>query len=156
MNDDRRDRRTDQTGWRIVRALVTVAVFGLVGPLIAGLVVIGGLALFEFDSPGEDFGAMFVAMTIFGMRLAYTIGAVPAVLVGVFFAVVDFRRRRSGLLLAVVVGLLAGIGWRYVISRWETSPLDNWMIVGSLVSTVVCWRICRRRPAAHISGDAAA
>jgi fructose-specific phosphotransferase system IIC component len=118
-------------------------------------VVIAGLAVFALSDGGKDAWAMFLAVAFNALWVAYLIGVIPALVVGIVFAVIDYRRRRSSFLMALLVGGVAGIVWWYLIAKGQPSDLDNWMIVGSLVATVVCWRICRR-PAERNMGNAAA
>jgi hypothetical protein len=76
-------------------------------------------------------------------------GLVPAALVGLCFAAVDFGRIRSDPWLAVVVGALGGVLWPVPWGEPASalsSPLEVQVFVASIVSTWVCWFASTRRP----------
>ena len=74
-------------------------------------------------------------------------GLVPAALVGLFFAALDYGRVRSDAWLAVVIGALGGMLWP---TPWGepastlSSPLEVQLFIASIVSTLVCWFLSTR------------
>jgi hypothetical protein len=132
----------------VVRALGTVLLFALVGPVIGG-VAFGLLEAGVSVVRNGDFWGVailsLIAMPV-GLSMALVFAAIPAAIVGVFFATVDFARQRSSLGLAIVVGALGGWLWPLV---WELPPSDltsyNPTFIASVVSTVACWFISTRQ-----------
>jgi len=136
------------------RALGTVLFFAVVGPLIGG-VIVGFRDMASVVVRGGDLGVMLYflfALLSVGVPAAYAMGLAPAALVGAFFALVDFGRRRSDPWLAIVVGALGGMLWPVPWGEAPStlsSPLEWHVFVASIVSTWVCWfastRGARRR-----------
>ncbi|MCB1496143.1 MAG: hypothetical protein KDJ86_10185 [Bauldia sp.] len=126
--------------------MFTMLVFAALGPAIGGLVVIATLVFLGFNVTTHDASVWFLSATIWGLWLAYPIGAFPALLVGGIFAVVDYDRQRSTLLAAAFVGLMAGVVW--VLSMGHSpgdSLMSNAIVAGSGIATVCCWWLRRRR-----------
>jgi hypothetical protein len=133
------------------RALGTVLFFAAVGPLIGGAIV-GFRDIATVVAAGRDIGTVLYFLIAFGsvgVPAAYAMGLVPAALVGLFFAAVDYGRVRSDPWLAVVVGALGGILWP---SPWGqpasmlSSPLAVHIFLASVVSTFICWFLSTRQP----------
>jgi hypothetical protein len=131
-------------------ALGTVLFFAVFGPPIGG-VIVGFRDILYVVSADRDFGAILYFVVAFGsvgVPAAYAIGLIPAALVGVFFAAVDYGRVRSDPWLAIVIGALGGMLWP---APWGepastlSSPLEVQIFVASIVSTVVCWFASTRR-----------
>lgn len=126
------------------RALGTVLFFAVVGPLIGGLVV-GFRDILHVVLRGGDLGSILYflfALVSVGVPAAYAMGLVPAALVGAFFALVDFGRRRSAPWLAVVIGALGGMLWPVPWGSGPStlsSPLEVQLLLASIVSTLICW-----------------
>jgi hypothetical protein len=135
-------------GRTVGRFIVTLVIFALVGPIIGGLVTIAGLTLFGMNiwQPGD---AMIVVATmmIYGLWIAYPLGIIPALVVGAVIAVKDiYGGTPFGL--AAVVGLIAGLIWSRVVgndSDWGQTFFTPVLIAASLIATIVCWRLTRRR-----------
>ena len=126
------------------RALATVLLFAVFGPLIGGAIV-GLRDIATVVAGGPDVVTILYFLIAFGsvgVPAAYAMGLVPAALVGLFFAAVDFGRMRSDPWLAVVIGALGGILWP---TPWGepasmlSSPLGVQVFLASIVSTFVCW-----------------
>ena len=126
------------------RAIGTVLFFAAIGPLIGGL-VLGAPDILRLLRDSADLGATFYFILAFasvGLPVAYAMSLVPAAIVGLFFALVDFGRQRSSLWLAVVIGALGGVLWPV---PWDgtasmlASPLERQAFFASVVSTVLCW-----------------
>ncbi len=138
---DTRERRAPRA---LGRALATVLFFAVFGPLIGGIIVAFRDTI-AVVAEGRDLWAILYflfALVSVGVPAAYAMGLVPAAIVGLFFAVVDFGRRRSDAWLAVVIGVLGGILWP---TPWGlppstlSSPLERHLFLASIVSTLVCW-----------------
>jgi hypothetical protein len=136
------------------RALGTVLFFAVCGPLIGGL-ILGFRDMAYVAGEGRDLGRVLYflfALLSVGVPAAYAMGLVPAAIVGLFFAVVDYGRVRSDPWLAVVVGALGGMLWPVPWGSGPSSlssPLEVQLFIASIVSTFVCWyastRGARRR-----------
>ena len=126
------------------RALGTVLFFAVIGPLIGGLVV-GFRDILHVVLRGGDLGSILYflfALVSVGVPAAYAMGLVPAAVGGVFFALVDFGRRRSAPWLAIVVGGLGGMLWPVPWGSGPStlsSPLEVQLFIASIVSTFICW-----------------
>ena len=126
------------------RALGTVLFFAVVGPLIGGL-ILGFRDMAYVAGDGRDLGTILYflfALLSVGVPAAYAMGLVPAAIVGVFFALVDYGRVRSDPWLAVVVGALGGMLWPVPWGSGPStlsSPLEVQIFIASIVSTFVCW-----------------
>jgi hypothetical protein len=136
--------RERQAPQALGRALATVLCFAIFGPLIGGVIVAFRDAI-AVVVEGRDFGDVLYflfALLSVGVPAAYAMGLVPATIVGLVFAAVDFGRRRSDAWLAVVIGALGGILWP---TPWGappstlSSPLERHLFLASIVSTLVCW-----------------
>lgn len=126
------------------RALGTVLFFAVAGPLVGGLVV-GFRDIHDAVAGVSAIGDLLYVLVTFvsvGVPAAYVLAFVPAVIVGIAFAAIDFGRRRSDPWLAVVIGALAGLLWPV---PWGTAPatlssqFERDIFIASIVSTWICW-----------------
>lgn len=131
------------------RALATVLLFAVFGPLIGG-VIVGFRDILYVIGADRDLGTILYFLFAFGsvgVPAAYAMGLVPAALVGLFFAAIDYGRVRSDAWLAVVIGALGGMLWP---TPWGepastlSSPLEVQLFIASIVSTLVCWFLSTR------------
>lgn len=126
------------------RALGTVLFFAIFGPLIGGLIV-GFRDMTYVAADGRDLGTVLYflfALLSVGVPAAYAMGLLPAAIVGLFFALVDYGRVRSDPWLAVVIGALGGMLWPVPWGSGPStlsSPLEVQLLIASIVSTLVCW-----------------
>jgi len=126
------------------RALGTVFFFAVVGPLIGGLIV-GFRDMAYVAGDGRDLGTVLYflfALLSVGVPAAYAMGLLPAAIVGLFFAAVDYGRVRSDPWLAIVIGALGGMLWPVPWGSGPStlsSPLEVQLFIASIVSTLVCW-----------------
>lgn len=126
------------------RALGTVLFFAVFGPLIGGLIV-GFRDMAYVAADGRDVGTVLYflfALLSVGVPAAFAMGLVPAAIVGLFFAAVDYGRVRSDPWLAVVVGALGGMLWPVPWGSGPStlsSPLEVQLFIASIVSTLICW-----------------
>lgn len=126
------------------RAFATVLFFAVGGPLIGGLVT-GFGDILDALTAGGGFGSFLYFMVAFisvGVPAAYAVALVPAALVGVVFAAIDFGRPRSDPWLAVVIGALGGMLWPVPWGSGPStlsSPFEVDILIASIVSTFVCW-----------------
>jgi hypothetical protein len=133
------------------RAIGTVLFFAVCGPLIGG-VIVGLRDIAAVAAAAGDIGVILYFIVAFGsvgVPAAYAMGLVPAALVGLFFAAVDYGRVRSDPWLAVVVGALGGVLWPVPWGEPASalsSPLEVQVFVASIVSTWVCWFASTSRP----------
>lgn len=133
------------------RAVGTVLFFAVFGPLIGGAIV-GFRDIAYVASAERDIGTILYFLIAFGsvgVTAAYAMGLVPAAVVGVFFAAVDFGRVRSDPWLAVVIGALGGMLWPVpwgLPPSTLSSPLEGQVFIASVVSTFVCWFLSTRGP----------
>lgn len=136
--------RAPGVGGRILTAIGKVLVFVLLGPLIGGIVTIVGLVAFGMDigTPG-DAGMVIAAMMLYGLWMAYPIGALPAVIVGAVIAFSDAFWRETTLSFAAMLGLAAGVGWALLFGEAEQELLRILVLVSCLVATVLCWKATR-------------
>jgi len=131
------------------RALLTVLLFGSIGPLLGGLIVSLPDVL-TVIAQARDAGSLFYFLFAFvsvGVPAAYAVGLVPAAIVGAVIAAIDFGERRSDAWIAVVLGALGGMLWPV---PWGSppatlaSPLEVWFLVASIASTWACWFLSTR------------
>jgi hypothetical protein len=133
------------------RAIGTVLFFAVCGPLIGG-VIVGLRDIAAVAAAAGDIGVILYFIVAFGsvgVPAAYAMGLVPAALVGLCFAAVDFGRIRSDPWLAVVIGGLGGVLWPVPWGEPAaalSSPLELQVFVASIISTWVCWFASIRRP----------
>jgi hypothetical protein len=130
------------------RFAFTLLIFALVGPIVGGLVTIAGLTLFGMNiwEPGD---AMMVigVMIIYGLWIAYPLGIVPAVIVGVLIGIKDIYGG-TRFWQAIILGVVAGLVWsRYAGSsaEWGKTFVTPVLVAAALIATIVCWRLTRRR-----------
>ena len=133
------------------RAVATVLFFAVFGPLIGGAIVafadIAGVVAEARDLAGILY--FLVAFGAVAVPAAYAMGFVPAALVGLFFAAVDFGQVRSAPWLAVVIGALGGVLWPAALGQPPatlSSPLEVHILLASIVSTFLCWFLSTRGP----------
>jgi len=131
------------------RALATLLLFAVFGPLVGG-VIVGFRDILTVIAAGRDLGTILYFLVAFGsvgVPAAYAMGLVPAAIVGLFFAALDYGRVRSDAWLAVVIGALGGMLWP---TPWGepastlSSPLEVQLFISSIVSTLVCWFLSTR------------
>jgi len=136
--------RDPGVGGKMLTAIGKVLVFVLLGPLIGGIVTIVGLVAFGMDlaKPG-DAGMVIAAMMLYGLWMAYPIGALPAVIVGAVIAFSDAFWRETTFSFAVMLGLAAGVGWALMFGKAEQELLRILVLVSCLVATVLCWKATR-------------
>jgi hypothetical protein len=136
--------RVSGVGGKILTAIGKVLVFVLLGPLIGGIVTIVGLVAFgmDLDKPG-DAGMVIAAMMLYGLWMAYPIGALPAVIVGAVIAFSDAFWRETTFSFAVMLGLAAGVGWALMFGEAEQEVLRILVLVSCLIATVLCWKATR-------------
>ncbi len=136
--------RDPGVGGKILTAIGKVLVFVVLGPLIGGIVTIVGLVAFGMDlaKPG-DAGMVIAAMMLYGLWMAYPIGALPAVIVGAIIAFSDAFWRETTFSFAVMLGLATGVGWALVFGEAEQELLRILVLVSCLVATVLCWKATR-------------
>jgi hypothetical protein len=129
---------------RLLTAIGKVIVFVLLGPLIGGIITIIGLVAFGMDTgkPG-DAGMVIAAMMLYGLWMAYPIGALPAAIVGAAIAFSDAFWRETTLTFAVLFGLASGVGWSLMFNEAENELLRILVVVSCLVATVLCWKATR-------------
>lgn len=134
-----------------------VALFALLGPLIGGLVVSAYLGFLAATSQLATQGwaeavTVFVTGTLFGtlfgLPIAYAVGIVPAVWVGLAVAIWDWRKRliswRIAILAALVSWLLIAMRAGDIIETDEGTRI--WQIsilLAHLVATGLCWWLAR-------------
>jgi hypothetical protein len=125
-------------------AIGKVLVFVLLGPLIGGIVTIVGLVAFGMDlaKPG-DAGMVIAAMMLYGLWMAYPIGALPAAIVGAVIGLADVFWRETTFSFAVLLGLATGVGWALLFGEAEQELLRILVLVSCLVATVLCWKATR-------------
>lgn len=127
------------------RALGTVLFFAVFGPLIGGVVVGFRDMAYVAAADGRDLGTVLYflfALLSVGVPAAYAMGLLPAAIVGLFFAAVDYGRVRSDPWLAIVIGALGGMLWPVPWGSGPStlsSPLEVQLFIASIVSTLVCW-----------------
>ena len=130
-------------------ALATLLLFAVLGPLVGG-VIVGFRDILTVIAAGRDLGTILYFLVAFGsvgVPAAYAMGLVPAAIVGLFFAALDYGRVRSDAWLAVVIGALGGMLWP---TPWGepastlSSPLEVQLFIASIVSTLVCWFLSTR------------
>lgn len=145
MTDVPDDRAVQTDWWRpVLRLLLTVVIFALVGPLVGGGITIAGYLIFGFHitAPGAAGWALLFAM-VYGLWLAYPIGLIPAAGSGAIIAVRD-RFGGSSLSEAALIGGGIGLLWALFVTAKNYGNLFTVLvIVGSLVASVVCWRLTR-------------
>ncbi|WP_421726397.1 hypothetical protein [Bauldia sp.] len=138
----------------VVRAVVTPIVFVVLGPVFCLGYILLYIGLQIIFAQGEDWPLLIPLAMIFPIALwpALLIGALPAGIAGIFFAVLDFGRRRSSFWLAVVVGAVAGFTWwRFLGATVDDWTVDGWSIgnpatfLGCIGATVTCWYSCLPR-----------
>jgi hypothetical protein len=131
-------------GSRLLMAIGKTIVFVLLGPLIGGIITIVGLVVFgmEVDKPG-DAGMVIAAMMLYGLWMAYPIGALPAATVGAVIGFSDAFWRETTFLSAAVLGLASGVAWSLTFSDAENELLRILVVVSSLVATLLCWQATR-------------
>ncbi len=153
--------KDDMTGARpgksTGRFIGIVALFALLGPLIGGLVVsayLGFLAATpQLASHGWAYAVMvFLTATSFGMMfglpIAYALGIVPAVWVGLAVAIWNWRKGLISWRVAIGAAL---VSWLLVAMRagdiietdegtriWQIS-----ILLAHLVATGLCWWLAR-------------
>ena len=129
---------------KILMAIGKVLVFVLLGPLLGGIVTIVGLVAFGMDlaKPG-DAGMVIAAMMLYGLWMAYPIGALPAAIVGAVIGFADVFWRETTFSFAVLLGLATGVGWALLFGEAEQELLRILVLVSCLVATVLCWKATR-------------
>jgi hypothetical protein len=129
---------------KILIAIGKVLVFVLLGPLVGGIVTIVGLVAFGMDlaKPG-DAGMVIAAMMLYGLWMAYPIGALPAAIVGAVIGFADVFWRETTFSFAVLLGLATGVGWALLFGEAEQELLRILVLASCLVATVLCWKATR-------------
>ena len=129
---------------RIVRAVLTVAVFALLGPVAGAAVTIAGFVLFGFGPISfSDAGLAMLGLTAYGLWVAYPIGILPAAGVGAVVALLDAFWRETDLLIALVIGIAGGVIWALVAAKGENRLFDSLVIASCIVATPLCWWLTR-------------
>lgn len=129
---------------RVLRALLTVAVFALLGPVAGAAVTIVGFVLFGFGPISfSDAGLAMLAMTSYGLWIAYPVGIVPAAGVGAVVALLDAFWRETGLPVALVIGVVGGVLWALVAATGANRLFDILVIVSCILATLLCWWLTR-------------
>lgn len=134
--DNRRDRLPKSI------AALLVAIF--LGPLIGGSLVVAFLSMSKvrdlgFGSLGGDY-PVEIYVVIVG---AYVVGFLPAIVGGLFSALVIYVRGRIGLWLAVICGGIGGFT-SALVSPLGTGATDKLILVAtSIGSAAILWRMFR-------------
>jgi hypothetical protein len=139
------------------RLVAILAIFALAGPPIGALAVSVTLALLtaasdlgsgRWSEAGSAIMVVTLAGTIFGLPIAYFVGILPALAVGLAVALWD---RRKGLLSWRIALATALVPWLFLAMRagdlietdegtrtWQASVL-----VASLAASIACWWLAR-------------
>jgi hypothetical protein len=129
---------------RILRAILTVAVFALLGPVAGAAVTIVGFVLFGFGPISfSDAGLAMLAMTSYGLWIAYPVGILPAAGVGAVVALLDAFWRETGLLIALLIGIAGGVLWALVAAKGSNRLFDALVIASCVLATLLCWWLTR-------------
>ena len=129
---------------RMLRAVLTVAVFALLGPVAGAAVTIAGFVLFGFGPISfSDAGLATLAMTSYGLWIAYPIGILLAAGAGAIVAVLDAFWRETGLPVALVIGIAGGGLWALVAAKGSNRLFDTLVIASCIVATPLCWWLTR-------------
>jgi hypothetical protein len=96
----------------------------------------------DLAKPG-DAGMVIAAMMLYGLWMAYPIGALPAAFVGGVIAFSDAFWRETTFSFAVMLGLAAGAGWALMFGEAEQGLLRILILVSCLIATVLCWKATR-------------
>ena len=137
----------------------TVLIFTLIGPVIAGAVTVSFFFVPAIFTPSKSippeqamplYATLFLVVMLSVIALFFSVifGVLPALLVGTIVATWDRFFWQTGLWFPILLGALIGIGyamlepWQLVSHLWKGSGyLKAGVIVGSILSAVVCWRI---------------
>ncbi len=158
-----------------LQVAVGVALFVLVGPIVIGLVLFLGILLSTVIADAVDAlhlgrridpetsmvvatGLMLVVLR-FGWLLVYGALLVPSSLAGAALAIrqVVFGPAswRFAAATGLAVGLIADLGvigyGHALLGTVRIAVLAGWVVIGSLVATLACWRLAAMTPRAALA-----
>jgi hypothetical protein len=140
----------------LLRALIVIAVFAIVGPPIGGI-----LMMLILIVPTLVDGQRTVTLSeilggmAFGALLSYFLAATPAAIVGAVIAILDTLRGRVSFFLAICIGSVVVVAWlsfQELVSfvrygndaHSDGSFFNNAFFACSLLATAACWKLTRR------------
>jgi hypothetical protein len=136
------------TAWEVIRAVLTVIVFTLLMPVIGTAVAIAGYIGFGFQLASFSTAGLAVLGTLaYGIWFAWPIGFLPSTFAGVLIAIRNLYGAGMRFFEALLLGVLLGAaGVLFLKTGTAENRLLDWLtIAGSVVATIACWWLTRRR-----------
>lgn len=135
-------------GKRLPSVVKTLLCFVLVGPPLGTLIFAATFALLAAGSLGQvsDAGSLFMFLALYGVPVGYWIGLPSAAVAGAAIGLWQAYRGRLGLAGATAIGACVGAG-TVLIAKAQAQPIAALpLLVASIASTLVCWRLIRVDP----------
>ena len=128
------------------RIVLTALLFALVGPLVAGPVVIPIIWYYSFAE--MSFGQALVSgvvVTLLGFWAIIPAGAVPGLAVGTTIGWLESTGGATGVWVPIAAGIVSGAIWGAVIQHnvSEFEAVAPAVAIGVVVASVTCWQIMR-------------
>lgn len=135
-------------GAKLWNFIIVVLIFLAIGPPVGAIVFLGMLAVWltKTADPGAV-GSVFAFLTIYGVIFSWFIGGLPAILMGLFFAIWQTFVGRTRWAFAggagIVAGLLLALAAGDIARDIGDPPVIPIYLVTCFCATLACWLLAR-------------